>query len=118
MLFSQVIARKSLKYVYLMHGVTLATPLWGHQLKRSGGESDPPAPLVAGVHAFIMARAKPMLAPPPTTRTPGAVHSAICTPQDMRPISHDRPSLHALDRELTNADPATQRCAAPPRNTL
>ena len=86
-------------------------------MKRSGGESDPPAPLVAGAHAFIMARAKPMLAPPPTTRTPGAIHSAICTPHKTRLFSGNRLPLYALDYALSNADPANQRCAAPLRNT-
>jgi len=102
--------------------LALATPLlWGHQLMKRSGKSDhPQAPLVAGVHAFIKVRVKPCWRPRPPQQALEQCTQPFAQPWATRPFTRNRPPLHhaALCSSLCNADPATERCAAPPRNTL
>ena len=109
-----------------MHDVTLATLIWGHQLKRSGGgESDPPAPLVAGLTLSSWRARNPCWRPHPPQEPPEQytqrfahrrtcvpslmiarhfMHSIVNSPTPTRP-PNDAPRRHATRRKGSTALP-------------
>ena len=56
-------------------------------------------------------------APPPTTTAPVTMPTAIYPRPGMRTFVYERPAHLARAGSFANADPAAQRCAAPPCNT-